>query len=336
MRKRICIGCRTLYGEREKCPGGGSHETVSLFDADGRALLEDEVWGPDSRAREMRRLARAGAGGATLGGFADGCSASGCEVLEACSSAGDIGGAIVSLFGIVLAAIVVGILTMVLYWLVKTIVNAIRDALDKPKPHGALLPPPKIPARAAKARGVVRRAKTLDLPWREGRACAYLLELHEKRVFGGGAMLRDAEAAGFEIDLDDGRVVRVPPGRIRLFGKTTREDVDEKRLGAHLSEIESDTRKLFPHDFARTIVLAEGDRVEVLGPLETSADPVAGGGYRASAGVFAPAGVPMLRVSSREERRVRIADDAPPLEGGAEEEPAGVSSDRGSTRTGSE
>lgn len=316
MRKRICVGCRTLFGEGEKCPGGGPHETVSLTDAKGRALLDDEVWGPDSRAREIRKMARAGAGGATAGGILEGCNLNGCEVLDGCSGLGDAGEAILYVIGIVIAAVIVGIVVMVLYWLIKTLVQWTRDKLDTPKPHGALLAPPRPKARAVQGRGVVRRSKPVELPWKEGKAAAYLMELHEKRVFGGGAMLRDAEAGGFDVELDDGRIVRVPPGRVRIFGATAIEDVEPK-LSAVLSEIEeTDGRKLFSHDHARAIVINEGDVVEVLGVLEPSADTAAGGGYRASAGILAPVGVPVLRARGSEATMVRIADDtAPPPEG---------------------
>jgi hypothetical protein len=148
------------------------------------------------------------------------------------------------------------------------------------------------------------------------------MELHEKRVFGGGAMLRDAEAAGFDIELDDGRVVRVPPGRIRMYGAKSREKVAGDKMGAILEPIEATgdgVRPLFPYDFAETIVLREGDRVEVMGELEPAADTAAGGGYRASAGILAPVGVPVLRAVKGEAPKVRIADP-PSLEGEALEE----------------
>jgi hypothetical protein len=308
-----------LFGEGEKCPGGGAHATVSLAEPDGRNLLDEEVWGPDPRARELRKMARAGAGGATAGGILESCNLNGCDVLEGCSNLGGAGEALLYVLAIVVAAVVIGILVMVLYWLIKTIVQLVRDKLDTPKPHGALLAPPRPKARAVQGRGTVRRSKMLDLPWKEGKASAYLMELHEKRVFGGGAMLRDAEAAGFDIELDDGRIVRVPPGRVRFLGPTSRDDVNTTILESFVSGLDPthDTdRKLFPYDHAKTIVLHEGDRVEVLGGLEPSADTAAGGGYRASAGILAPVGVPVLRAAKGEAPRVRVSADPQPVDEG--------------------
>jgi hypothetical protein len=185
--------------------------------------------------------------------------------------------------------------------------------MDKPKPHGALLRPPKV-ARKVHGVGTVKKGEPVETPWKPGTCLAYAMELHKKELFGGGAMLRDAATAGFEVALDDGRVMRVPAGRIRLLGRLTKEEVDMERM---LDQVDltghatRDGREYFPHDHALGLTLQPGDRVEVLGQVELGADTAQAGGYRANAGVLVPVGVPVLRVQggAAPDPHVRIADD---------------------------
>jgi hypothetical protein len=70
-------------------------------------------------------------------------------------------------------------------------------------------------------------------------------------------------------------------------------------------------RTLFPYDYAGAVTIAAGDRVEVLGELETTADGAQGHGYRASAALLTPVGVPVLRVKrGADDAHVRDATDA--------------------------
>ena len=319
MRTRVCLACRTLLGERESC-GARGHQAVSLRDAAGRKRLWDEVWGPDSRARQLRQAAKAGAGGGLAGSLGNACT--GCELsglaLDACSLAELGEGLVAVLVGLVVAA-VVAVLAITVFWLIKAIVNAIRAWLDKPKPHGALLAQPKVP-RVRSGRGRVKARGTVDLPWKSGSAVAYAFELHRKNVFGGGAMLRDAATGGFDVETADGRVVRIPAGRLRVVGKLARDQVDEARVGAFLGGVDpaaasGEDEPVFPYDEARAVVVAPGDEVEILGELGTSVDTTASHAYRASAGILVPVGLPVIRVLPRAGAgdagpRARIAPDA--------------------------
>ena len=176
------------------------------------------------------------------------------------------------------------------------------------------------------AAGTVKTGTPIATPWRAGNCLAYAFELHEKRIFGGGAMLRDAQTAGFEITLDDGRVLRVPKGRVRILGDRKGEDVEKDRMTSFREEVDprhgrEDERVLFPFDHARALTIMPGDRVEVLGQVETSAG--GSSGYRENAAVLTPVGVPVLRVRRGEtdpEKRVRIADDPTQAEADAEAE----------------
>lgn len=326
-RSRICLACRTLLGPLETCSGGRQHVAVALDDPGGRKRLWDEVWGPDSRARQLRRAVKAGAGGGIGSSVLD-CAGAGCNPLDACTVASS-GAEVVAVLAVILLALVAALAIGLLVWLSARLVEEIRERMDKPKPHGALLAPPK-PRGDVQGRGIVKTGPGVPLPWKPGRAVAYAFELHEKRAFGGGAMLRDAATAGFEIELADGRVVRVPAGRLRILGKRGKEEaVERERLDAFLREAApgdtGEDRRLFPYEHVRALVLSPGDRVELLGDLEPSADPAAAHAYRASAGVLIPIGVPVVRV-----REAGVRVEPPPPPGGdtpeEEEEGEGTSS----------
>jgi hypothetical protein len=121
--------------------------------------------------------------------------------------------------------------------------------------------------------------------------------------------------AGFDVTLDDGRRVRVPPGRVTVVGKLPAADIDRARVDAFLGDVDAGgaALPLFPYDHARALALNEGDRVDVLGDLETSADGSQGHGYRASAGLLVPVGVPVLRVRRRadDDAHYRVAEGPP-------------------------
>jgi hypothetical protein len=322
VRTRICLACRTLLGDGEAC-GAHGHQAISLGERVERGRLWQEVWGPDSRARQVRRAMKAGAGGGITGGISD-CSG-GCNGLDACNVLDAGEGLPAVLAGIVLA-VVAAVLFFAVAWLIGKLVAYIRERMDKPKPHGALLAPPKVRGPVW-ARGRVRATTSVPLPWKVGNAVAYAFELHHKNVLGGGAMLRDAATAGFDVELDDGRIVRVPRGRVQLRGKLQKESVEREVLDAFLRPLDpgdevgepaSDkaeyTRSLFPYAYARALVVSPGDQVDVLGVVETAADPSAPHAYRASAGLLVPVGVPMLRVRAR----ARVDEGAPDVRVGTD------------------
>lgn len=316
MRHRVCLGCRTLLGKGETCGGRKGHAIAALDVAADRARLDDEVWGPDSRARKLRQAAKVGAGGGAFGGFLQGCNA--CDALqglEGCGNLADAGEGIVAVLVFMLAAAAFAIVAALLGWLVMALVRWIRARMDTPKPHGALRKPPKASGRT-NGTGVVSGESRVALPWTSGEALAYAFELHTKTAFGGGALLRDAVTAGFDVTLDDGNVVRVPPGRVTVVGKLPPADIERRQLARFVDDIDArhevEERPLFPYDFARAVAIGPGDRVEVLGELERTADGAQGHGYRASAGLLTPIGVPVLRVRERAagEARVRVGADA--------------------------
>lgn len=314
---RVCLTCRTLYDHGEDCRGK-NHRTVSLLSQSGRAALDDEVWGPDSRMRAMRQAAKAGAGGGAAGAL-DWCG--GCTPFDACeglSAGGEIGG----ILGAIVLVVIGALVGIVLFFVVRGIVRWLREKLRRPVPHGALQAAPKLKRGVPGVAGVAVRGSSLETPWSAAKsAYAWALELHEKRVLGGGAMFRDARTAGFSLQLDDGRVLRIPRGRIRVVSPLGSVDADTSKLEAMVEGIDrarGDGRPVFPFENARAVTIEEGDRVEILGEL--APDPEAqGGGYRQNAGGFVPVGVPYLRVQKA--LPVRIANEPPPVpeEGGVAE-----------------
>lgn len=311
----ICLACRTVLAEGEACPGGRAHQTVSLAQPAGRLRLDDEVWGPDSRARQTRQAAKAGAGGAGIGGFFEGCS--GCDV-----GAADLGG---EAFLAVLAVVVAAGIAILAFFAIRALVHWIREKLERPKPHGAFARAPRAPSPVVAASGVVRGGTPMALPWAAGSVFGYAMLLYEARTFGGGAMLRDAATAGFEVDLDDGRVLRVPAGRIQVVGPLPRVHAERTRLEGVLGQIAPGAPgapELFPFDRVKGQTIGPGDRIELLGEVQHAADASSSGGYRAHAGVLSPVGVPVLRVVRAGERiavddepsAAELLDEAEPVE----------------------
>lgn len=328
---RVCLTCRTLYDHGEDCRGK-NHRTVSLVAREGRAALLDEVWGPDSRARAMRKAAKAGVGGGAAGAL-DWCG--GCTPFDACEGIG-AGGEIGGLIGALILVVVGAIVGVLLFVVVRAIVRFVREKLRRPLPHGALQAAPKLTKGAPSASGVVRGGQPLEAPWKDGESVyAWAMELHEARVLGGGAMLRDARTAGFSLELVDGRSLRVPAGRVRVVSPLTRVDADLAKLEGMVRDIDrarGDAPSVFPFELARAVTIEEGDRVEVLGELVPDPD-AQGGGYRSNAGGFIPAGVPYLRVEKAAKMRVAPSLPPRPREGGeAEAEAEAIEEERAARR----
>ncbi|HEX7840242.1 MAG TPA: hypothetical protein VF469_22345, partial [Kofleriaceae bacterium] len=131
--------------------------------------------------------------------------------------------------------------------------------------------------------GTILPRATEDLP-ALGAGVAFAAEYD----FGGRRMLHDAATVGFEVLLDSGERVIVPPGSC-LVALDRAPDVSLEPL----VERERGPFDPFVHGRVRALVLRPGDRVEVCSPLEALPDPQAG--YRDSGLVRAPRGVIRLR-----------------------------------------
>jgi len=235
----------------------------------------DTVWGPKSLRHRLR--AAAYAGGAGSGSL---------SVFDACTGC-DIPGT-----GEELVVLLVAFLAVALLWfLIRLAIDLVRRWRNRLRPYGAVRPGPRF-ARKAPTGTIAAGASVASDPI-TGRPCvAFGVEL----VCSRGVMLRDGATVGFAIELDSGERVEVPPGACVI-------DVSQaKRLRRPaLAEYEADldphkgALPLFPATVARHAVLEPGDRVEVHGELEVTADGRANVGYRDAALVLAPAGIACLR-----------------------------------------
>ena len=292
-RARVCIDCRTLLGPKETCDGGPKHRVTSIETPTGRNALRTEVWGPPSVRRRAKQLAKAG--GTSLGAG---------TIFEGCSGCSDCGGVALEGEFIVVVAVIALIAAVgaLLYWIVVKIVEAVRAYQNRPRPNGGITKPPSL-GRKAGPTGVVIGQTNMLAPATGKQCVAWALDLRNERFLGTDLMLHDAETSGFEVKLDDGTLLRVPGGRIRLEGPKKRVDrSDAPSLETFVQTIspeddpEDEGLDAFPYDTVDEVVVRPGDRVRVFGALEREVDPDVPGGYRAPNAVLVPKDVPAFRV----------------------------------------
>ncbi|MFO0560494.1 MAG: hypothetical protein U0269_20940 [Polyangiales bacterium] len=283
--KHYCLECRTALGAESQCDGGRTHRVVRIDEVPGRAALFDEVWGPSSLRRQARAAAKAGGAGVAADSCAD---LGGCDGCSGISDAGELG-------AIILGILAAALIAILLWWIVTKIIEYVRARRAQLKPKGALLVAPR-PTGAARF-GTVRAAAATLGP------AAQSIELIQTRLAANAVMLRHASTEGLEIALDDGSIVRVPAGRIRLEGtRTVIEDpsvakgVLDELVGPPLTD--DDGYALVPFDVAQRVTLSVGDRVAVYGPIEFSMDvgstPSDQYAFRAPSRVLIPVGTPSL------------------------------------------
>jgi len=246
-------------------------------------MLINEVWGPPSWRRERRRLARAGGGGAAAGGLGE--IFSGCGGCDGCSGL-DIGGGLGEILGAILVVIAVALVAMLVVWLVYKLIAYVHAKRNELRPNGALLPPVRRMS-ARRVRGTVLESKELGQNPITGDACVgWAAELSSKRWFAHHVMLRDGESYGFDVELADGEVVRVPAGRLRLD-----RGGDEERpeyLDGYLATVDPQHDRdalepAIPFDSASVVTVRPGDKIELAGELHRAPDPDAGETYRGAA-----------------------------------------------------
>jgi hypothetical protein len=114
---------------------------------------------------------------------------------------------------------------------------------------------------------------------------------------GSRTMLRDATTLGFDVALDSGQRVRVPPGPcvLDMAGAAVVRDVALEPYLASIDPQRGSDPDPFPCDRARVLALRAGDRVELLCRLVWVADAAARASYREPAAILVPEGVVQLR-----------------------------------------
>lgn len=287
--KHYCLECRTALGTDAQCDGGRTHRVVRIDEAAGREALFNEVWGPPSLRRQARAAATAGGAGAAVDSCVELASCDGC------SGVSDPGEFVAVLLGILAVALI----AILLWWIVSKIIAYIRARRAQLKPKGALLAAPR-PKGAARFGTVRSAANHFGL-------AAQSIELLQTRLAANAVMLRHASTEGFEIELDEGLLVRVPPGRIRLEGMRT--VIDDQTVARRVLDelvgppfIDEHGYELIPFDAVQCVTLSVGDRVAVYGPLEFSMDvgtPLGPYAFRGTPRVLIPVGTPSLARISR-------------------------------------
>lgn len=290
-RQRICLDCRTVLGEGEPCDGGPKHRVAELSQPQARERWINEVWGPPSRRRRAKQLAKAGGGGLGAG-----------SALEGCGGCAELGGS-GEVLAIIAAILVVALVVVVLYWVVVKIIEAIRAYRSRLKPYGAVTRVPRLRGGVVAGR-VTGGAGMLKSPASGDPCRAFTIDLQCERFLKGATMLHDAMTAGFDVTLDDGRIARVPAGRVRLEGPTRRIELSATAaVEGHLATIDpgrnvADEFDPVPYDYVAETILKDGDRVEIFGDLDASPNPDAPAqDYRQPAAMMlSPKGVPAIRV----------------------------------------
>jgi hypothetical protein len=298
-RTAICLDCRTALPAGLPCPAGHAR-TASLADRAGREELMTEVWGPRDLRKQVREAARAGTTSSCTGSLFD-CG--GCDFIG-----GDLGE--------VLIALVVLFAAGVLIWAIaKGIAALVRWSRARPRPQGAARPGADAGYTTRRPGTVVPRGGLAADPVTGSPCVGFAAALEHRASFWRRpvTMLRDGASLGFDVVLDSGERVRIPPGPLIVDLRATRAArVDRLRLALYLSELDTvrppvdDDRDPFHSNLVRAIQIRPGDRVEVLGAFQPH--PVAGGsetGYREAAHVLVPAGVPRLRRLTGQGRRRR-------------------------------
>ncbi|MGZ5966031.1 MAG: hypothetical protein ACXWP4_00090 [Polyangiales bacterium] len=290
MKQPFCMDCRTVLRGVEECPGGERHRVLDLARKEDLERLREEVWGPADWRRQKRALARAGGGGAALGGLGD--VANGCT---ACDAA-DVGGGLGEILGAILVIIAVALIAVVIVWAIGKLIGWLRARANRPKPHGALLPPSRLLSRRRLVGTVVGPANG-SAPFALEACAGWALELTCKRFVGNAVMMRDGESFGFEVRTDRGQVIRIAPGMLRLVRGGETDEPNETMLREHVASIDGGAGRSeedlapIPFERAQAIEVRPGDRIEVIATMDA-----ADSGYRhADGSLLVVRGVPSVR-----------------------------------------
>jgi hypothetical protein len=273
-RTAICLSCRTALFPGEACDTDSSHGVASLGEARGRELLVEAAWGPpDVRLGEARLALHAEHAVALLSLF----------------------GFVAGLLGLWLILPGLGplhvlgaALSMALFWGGGNLVLARRGS-DFPVGARPLLgegaagdddgEETSVPAALTTRgrlgqRGTAAGEAMLESPASGAECLAFAVELHFVGYWGDRVMYRDAVTCGFDVLLTDGRIARVPPGRIRLVAPMRQViDVDNVALESYLRDVDREHEPGRAFDPLRYNVVAEallllGDPVELLSRFE--------------------------------------------------------------------
>jgi hypothetical protein len=302
-RSAICLACRTALFADESCDTDASHAIASLDEPASRERLVEAAWGPpEVRLGEARLALHAEHAVALLAVF----------------------GFVAGLFALWLILPGIGplhvlgaALSMGIFWGGGNLMLARRgsdfpvgarpllgDGMrdDPPAPGQALA---LVPGRLG-LRGMAAGDGVLESPASGADCLAFAIELHFVGYWGDRVMYRDAVTCGLDVLLADGRIARVPPGRIRIVAPMRQViDVDNIVLERYLRTVDHQHEPGRAFDPLRYNVVAEavlllGDTIELLSRFEPEVDTrAAPTGYREPApAVWVARELPILRLWS--------------------------------------
>jgi len=244
----------------------GTGRVVDARSWRGRRDLRYAVWGSEKRQSRVQAIGRAGATGTGIGAMVEGVD---------CALQGDP-----DFMGFL---VVVAAATAVFAGAAALIIHA-RDRLRDRKLRAQLRPYGARGAPALASAGGAGRPRVgsadgepFPSPLRRETCLAFEISLRMEAPHSAAADLvwREAATTGLSVRLDDGEIVRIPAGPIRLSRPPDSARVSHgaarARLPAELAERDVGLPYV-PSDMAFEHVIRPGDRVAVVGPLEPHED----------------------------------------------------------------
>jgi len=318
-RSGICLSCRTALLPGESCDSDPSHAITTLDEPRGRELLVEAAWGPpEVRLGEARLALHAEHSVALLAAFGFVAGLVGCWLIVP---------------GLGPLHVLGAALSMAVFWGSGNLLLARRGSdfpvgarplpgeqthrAERPmlgdcelagmsgdegrEPAGALAPSP----RRLGMSGIAAGEGAIESPASGTDCLAFAVELHFVGYWGDRVMYRDAVTCGFDVVLIDGRIARVPPGRVRLVAPMRQViDVDNFALEQYLRAVDCEHEPSRAFDPLRYNVVAEavlllGDTIELLSRFEPEVNPrAAPTGYREPApALWVARGLPILRLT---------------------------------------
>jgi hypothetical protein len=145
--------------------------------------------------------------------------------------------------------------------------------------------------------GTVEATATTLAP-ASGRACvAWQIALFSSVYDFGPVIVLDAVTIGFRVVPATGESVHAPQGRVRFaVPPTPLMVVRQDTFGQWLSTINDPRRPMswLPYNEVRETILVPGERIELDGPFETSADRGESAYRDAPSTILVPRGVPYI------------------------------------------
>ena len=270
----ICTVCRVLVERDCACEESTRHPIARLDSESGQQALADEIWRtprfalfltPESRALLAITLIAV--------------------VLLVAFTAGPLAttilGMVTVLFGV---PAILGIRTRM--------TTTAGKKLPRGNPARVLLPPGH--GRKQPLHGWIRTGVTCTAPFTGRRCAGYAIALRCDEYIGGETMLMHAAVVEMEVELDDGRTLVIPAGRVRLEFPSLDRVLDHTPVHAFLARIDPDLghpAATIPFDHAWEGILLPGHQVAVMGEVVEA--PLS---YRESGQKRLLRGIPHVRV----------------------------------------